>query len=108
MSENVAVLLIALGLLLMLAIPFIASHLERRRAQSITEHRMTRVDELREGDCVDLEGDPFSDPDGDDPRFETEYAVVEAVEFETENCIVIHYGNHACGYPPNHRVPVKM
>lgn len=68
--------------------------------------------DLRPGDRVDLEGDPYADPDASqseegNPAFQYEYQVVESVELETPHCVLVHFeGWDACGFPVKHRVRV--
>lgn len=64
--------------------------------------------DLRPGDRVDLEGDPYADPDGEgNPTFQHEYQIVESVELETPHCVLVHFESwDACGFPVKHRVQV--
>lgn len=64
--------------------------------------KMVRADELREGDWVDLEGDPFADPNHDKPELEYEYAKVVEYELETPECLCVYFENIAIGFPPSH------
>lgn len=72
-----------------------------------------RVDQVRAGDQVDFQNNPFADADRDDdagelgshPEFEFEFAVVESAEFEphdTDPCIVLHTSQSSFGFPPDH------
>lgn len=60
--------------------------------------------QLIPGDLVDLEGDKYADPNGDDTLMEFEYAVVERVERETPECVVVHTDQSSFGCPPDHVV----
>jgi hypothetical protein len=65
------------------------------------------VSDLREGDLVDLEGDPFADPRRDRIAFATEYQTVEAVVRETARCVAVYILDVDCfGFPPGHHVRV--
>lgn len=65
----------------------------------------TRVDALKPGDMIDLEADPYADPDHDKPEFEFEYATVAAIEREAPDCVLVWIeGVDAFGFPPDHRV----
>jgi hypothetical protein len=65
-----------------------------------------RVDELREGDMVDLEGDPFADPDRSEDWLHYEFAVVADTERETDECVRVDCLGVCFGAPPDHRVLV--
>jgi hypothetical protein len=66
--------------------------------------RMVR--DLMVGDRIDLEGDPYADPDSDHPAYECEYAVVCEIIRETQSCTVIHCeGGPSIGFPPEHLIP---
>jgi hypothetical protein len=76
-----------------------------------------RARDLRPGDLLDLEGDPYADPRGDSLSadgehfygFEYELAeVVEPVEFETPTCVVVHTDMVSCGFPPDHEINVSL
>lgn len=62
---------------------------------------------IREGDLVDLAGDPYADPSSDPnalTAFE-HFRVGEIVE-ETPDCTVIHFDQGSFGFPPHHRLRV--
>lgn len=65
-----------------------------------------RVDQLRVGDCVDLDSCPYL---GRKHGFwNTEYAVVEQVERETKDCVCVCWeGIDAVGYRPDQKLMVK-
>lgn len=65
-----------------------------------------RIDQLRVGDRVDLEGDQYADPGHDRPDFQCEFQVVSEIEHETAYCVVVHFDNFSCGFPPDHMVDV--
>lgn len=76
-----------------------------------------RVDMLRTGDRVDLEGDIFADPrggatdslsmeDSDHPEFAMEFQTVREIDRESDECICVYFDNFACGFPPDHWLDV--
>ena len=70
--------------------------------------QLFRIDQLQEGDLVDLEKDPFADPKGDHPQFEDELYKVVDITVETPNCIAIAFeGFDIVGFPPDHLVKVR-
>jgi phosphoribosylaminoimidazole carboxylase (NCAIR synthetase) len=77
--------------------------------------------DLREGDVIDLEGDPFATrprEDADEQErlahestvstFQFEYAQVESVERETDTCVVVHTDATSFGCPPDHQIKRVM
>lgn len=72
------------------------------------------VTDLRVGDLVDLEGDPYADPGHGNPDhhcgYEFELTHVGDLfgdrpgEHETANCYRLDYEGGACGFPPDHRL----
>ena len=62
------------------------------------------VEQLREGDVIDLHGDAYADPDADTPGLEFEYAYVDAVEPETSTCVLVHTDAGSFGLPTGHQV----
>lgn len=63
------------------------------------------VSALEPGDILDLAGDTYADPAGDNVAFEFEYATVAAVEVETPACIRVDIeGGPSIGFPPGHIV----
>ena len=65
------------------------------------------VRDLKRGDLVDLEGDRFADPQGNNPMFQTELMHVTNVTRETEACTAVAFeGWDVCGFPPDHVVTV--
>lgn len=68
---------------------------------------MIKVEDLKQGDLVDLEGDVYADPENNNPMF-TEYLEVENVEIETPECVLVYFeGFDAVGFPTGHTVTVK-
>lgn len=73
-----------------------------------------RVDELRPGDLVDLDGDPYActcasgDPDCDPGMtWRFEYGRVDETVRETPTCIRVDFSNgESVGFPPDHEVTV--
>lgn len=70
-----------------------------------------RIRDLKPGDMVDLEGDPFADPGGENTTahgFDCELATVMEVDHETPACTAIGFeGFDIVGFPPDHTVPVR-
>jgi hypothetical protein len=61
--------------------------------------------DLKRGMILDLEGDPYADPDKENPviSYQTEYAVVEDVNTGDETCtLVTFYDGVQVGFPPEH------
>lgn len=68
-----------------------------------------KISELVPGDLVDLERDPFADPEGEHIQFQSEYAVVASVDIETPQCTAIEFeGFDQVGFPPDHRVKIGV
>lgn len=76
-----------------------------------------RIDQVRVGDRIDFQCDPFADADRNDdagelgshPEFEFEFALVESIEFEphdTDPCVVLHTSQGSFGFPPDHWIEV--
>lgn len=65
----------------------------------------TAVQKVKEGDIVDLEGDLFADPERDHLALAYDYQTVNAVDLETETCVVLWIeGFDAVGFPKGHCV----
>ena len=65
----------------------------------------TKVRDLKEGDLVDLDNDPYF---AQHPMTEFEYAEVVEVTPETPNCTLVAYeGVGAAGYDPNHEMVLQ-
>lgn len=64
--------------------------------------------DLRPGDHVDLERDPFADPEDRESVWQYEYARVESVELETPTCAVVQFGEAGAmiGFPVGHELDV--
>ena len=63
-----------------------------------------KIKDLKPGDRVDLESDPFH---ADDPLVEFEYGNVESVVEETPTCFVVNFNNvGAAAYNPDMLVEV--
>ena len=70
-------------------------------------NRFVSVQFLRPGDLVDLQHDPFADPQSRHPLFEFEGAVVSSVERETPSCVAVCFeGFDVVGFPAHHRLRV--
>lgn len=64
-----------------------------------------QVKDLNPGDLIDLEGDPYADPNSDILAFKYEYAMVDAIDHETGNCTAVWILGVDCfGFPPAHTV----
>jgi hypothetical protein len=62
---------------------------------------------IEPGDLIDLEGDPYADPHGDNPRFETEWIPVVRVERETPACVRLDLeAEDSYGFPAQHLIRV--
>ena len=63
--------------------------------------------DLVPGMMVDLESDPYADPDESIVSYQFCYAIVEAVEQETSTCVVVHFdGSWSIGFPSDHPLNV--
>lgn len=63
--------------------------------------------ELKLGDLVDLEGDPYADTSEDWKHYhECEYGVVEGVEQETSDCVRVDFEHLSVGFPLDHLLTV--
>lgn len=78
-----------------------------------TPHVLTAVENLTQGDLVDLENDKYADPvekqndEHSSHRFyEFEYARVYTVQRETPECTVVQFEESTVGFPVGHQVPV--
>lgn len=77
--------------------------------RSQRKSRFRRIDELRVGDMVDLEGDRFADPTRDKPCLEFEYQTICEINRETPTCIAVGFeGFDIVGFPPDHTVTVAV
>lgn len=73
-----------------------------------------RVQDLQEGDMVDLEGDPYADPEGEEPdcddcasrrdSYKYEFEEVMGVEQETPDCVRVDFIMDSIGFPTDHQV----
>lgn len=64
--------------------------------------------DVREGDLLDFEGDSIADPTGTNSDFMFEFATVEAVEQETENCVRVDTDQGSYGFPPEHLIETTL
>ena len=65
--------------------------------------------ELVEDDCVDLEHDPYADPEHNHTYFEYEYVSVAGIDLETPNCLRVDFeGSPSVGFPVEHMVKVRI
>lgn len=63
--------------------------------------------DLQPGDMVDLEGDPFADPERSNIALDCEYQIVCDVERETAGCVAVGFeGFDVIGFPPGHHLRV--
>ena len=65
------------------------------------------VNELKIGDSIDLEGDKYADPNGDNVALASEWQEVYSLERETPTCIVIETPYITVGFPVDHVVRVR-
>ena len=70
--------------------------------------RRVPVSSIRIGDLVDLENDPYADPQHDNPTYPYEYVVCCEIEHETPWCIVLGFegAGGVVGFPPDHDLMV--
>lgn len=68
--------------------------------------KLVRVRDLKQGDRVDLEGDPYADPQSDKPGLQCEYQVVDCIEVETPACTCVYFEDFTCAFPSDHQVKV--
>jgi hypothetical protein len=80
-----------------------------KRKRDYLDESPVQVSELRVGDLVDLEGDPYADPRRDPMNcFEFELAEVASVERETADCVAVGFeGFDVVGFPPHHIVTAR-
>lgn len=80
------------------------------RDRYINGNVQRRVDMLQPGDRIDLENDLFADTEGTSDfhtHYESEFAVVDEVVRETEDCICVYFeSTPPVGFPPDHWVDV--
>jgi hypothetical protein len=71
-----------------------------------------RIDQVRVGDRLDLQGDEYADPDNDPHTvFAYMFAEVESIEYEphdTDPCIALHTSLGSFSFPPDHWVVVDV
>jgi hypothetical protein len=68
---------------------------------------MMKASDLVSGDSIDLEDDKYADPDGDNPYYESNYVIVDAIELETPGCVRVDFeGSSSVGFPPEHELKV--
>ena len=73
------------------------------RTKNITKTRV-RAEDIRPGDVVDLEGDRYADPNGEDVSFRHEHAIVSNVERETPECVRLDLADESYGFPVTHHL----
>lgn len=65
--------------------------------------------EVKAGDLLNLEGDPYADPKRDNALFECEYVEVAFVEQETPECVLMGIeGFDWVGFPTEHPLKVRV
>jgi hypothetical protein len=70
---------------------------------------LIKVEDLIEGDAVDLEGDGYADPKAENPYLGCEFVLVELVEREAAECVAVYFGGFDCvGFPLGHAVKVRL
>ena len=70
--------------------------------------KVVAVENLHSDDLVDLQNDPYADPDGADPVLENELQRVESVTLEERNnCVAVAFCDFdVVGFPAGHKVRV--
>ena len=67
------------------------------------------VQNLQPGMRLDLAGDPVADPEHEARCFEFDYAIVDSVEQETDDCFRVDFENSdSIGFPVNHELAVDL
>lgn len=77
------------------------------------DHVLVRVDEVKPGDFLSLDHDPFMDPDGEEFWLEFEYAVVYEInpevipgyEAPAGGVLIEFETGELCAFPADHMVP---
>jgi len=66
------------------------------------------VEDLQPGMLVDLAGDPYADPDGNDSALQYEFATVDddGAKQETPDCTAVSFDHDVVGFPHGHKVKV--
>lgn len=64
------------------------------------------VKDVEVGDMIDLEDDPYADPEGN-VEFTFAFAGVDEVEKQDVDCIVLHTTQGSFGFPPDHLIEWK-
>lgn len=70
--------------------------------------RLVKVNDLKQGDRVDLEGDIYADPHNERAALQCEYQLVDTIEMETPACICVYFEDFTCGFPTGHEVKVDV
>lgn len=72
------------------------------------DERLVKIRDLKPGDMVDLQGDPYADPNHEAIELEYELMSVYEVVEETPGCFLVTCNNFdfGCGFPPDHKVLV--
>jgi hypothetical protein len=63
-----------------------------------------KVRDLKRGMMVDLQGDPFADPEQENHSYEFEYAVVEDPDPDPDMVVVEFRDGSLVGFPPDHEL----
>lgn len=66
---------------------------------------LTKAKDLKVGDFIDLEGDPYADPHSDNDYFRSEFVQVVEVTPETDDCVAVGIeGFDLVGFPVGHEI----
>ena len=65
------------------------------------------VEDVKEGDILDLEGDSIADPGSTHPLLRNDWQVVVSTERETPECVTIYFPDFTCAFPAGHLVQLK-
>lgn len=72
----------------------------------INPDKQVAVRDLKVGDMVDLQDDPYADKNHN-PFLECEYVIVAKIESETPDCVAVWFEGFDCvGFPPDHQLKV--
>ena len=80
---------------------------QRVEAENGENTFLINAKDLKVGMRIDLEGDKYADPEGENTLLQNEYAEVETVDIETEDCVCIYAHNVTVGLPVEHKIKLN-